>query len=591
MNSPSLHPHQAHDLWSEALEHTRSRSPATFEQWFSSIQFDGFDGEVLRLSARDEFVRDWVRDHFLPTLLGHLRGRTGDALEVVWSIQPQLVAPICPPLSQTLRRSTVMPSSYVGGLQLGNAPTRSQPGKPGAALSVGAGMGSAGPSAVTRYDSVASYQSLFQAAALPSAALASPDGALASGTTVPGDEQSGAAYSAPSNYLAAKERGNMIRQPIADPSQSSGWGATGVSAAGRRSSRPARALSVPVGPIAQLNAKYTFENFVVGSSNELAYAAAFASAGGGGPRYNPLFIAGGTGLGKTHLMHAIAHKVLKDRPDAQIVYVSAELFTNEFIEALQNHRMDEFRARYRSGCDVLLVDDIQFLAGREQTQEEFFHTFNALHDAGIPIIVTSDKYPQQLQRMPERLVSRFTSGLVADVQAPQLETRVAIVKKKAQLEGIDLPDSVAVLLAQNVKSNVRELEGSLIRLAAKASLTGCAIDDSLIQGELAIVTAPAQKLVGMTDIQRVVCNHFRVTNTDLLSKDRHKSVAFARQVAMYLCRQRLKSSFPELGRAFGNRDHTTVMSAVRRVESLRKRDPQVNAHLEEIERRLSTSEG
>jgi chromosomal replication initiator protein len=343
-------------------------------------------------------------------------------------------------------------------------------------------------------------------------------------------------------------------------------------------------------PSGQLNSKYTVENIIVGPANELAYAAAHASAGGGGPRYNPLFIAGGTGLGKTHLMHAIAHKILQDRPDARIVYVSAEHFTNEFIEALQNHRMEEFRARYRAECDVLLLDDIQFLAGREQTQEEFFHTFNALHDAGVPIIVTSDKYPQQLQRMPERLVSRFTSGLVADVQAPQLETRVAILKKKAQIESIDLPDSVAVLLAQHVQSNVRELEGSLIRLAAKASLSGRMIDESLIRDEIALVSAPSQRLVCVSDIQRAVCNHFRVTNADLLSKDRHKSVAFARQVAMYLCRQRLKSSFPELGRAFGNRDHTTVMSAVRRVESLRKRDPQVNAHLEAIESRLASSD-
>lgn len=518
MNSVSLHPSQAFHFWSEALEHTRSRSPATFEQWFSSVQFDGFDGEVLRLSARDEFVRDWVRDHFLPTLLGHLKGLAGVGLDVAWAIQPQLVAPICAPPTPPSARSIMLPSY-------------------GAAHAVAPATADAGGSSPVR--------------------------------------------------LSAARQASAPVQPS--------WGATAVgsSSAGagaRRSSRPGRPLSIVPGPVAQLNSKYTFENFIVGSSNELAYAAAFASAGGGGPRYNPLFIAGGTGLGKTHLMHAIAHKVLKDRPDAQIIYVSAEHFTNEFIEALQNQRMEEFRARFRSGCDVLLLDDIQFLAGREQTQEEFFHTFNALHDAGIPIIVTSDKYPQQLQRMPERLVSRFTSGLVADVQAPQLETRVAILKKKAQLEGINLPDSVAVLLAQNVKSNVRELEGSLIRLAAKASLTGRAIDDNLIQGELALVGAPSQRLVGMTDIQRAVCNHFRVTNTDLLSKDRHKSVAFARQVAMYLCRQRLKSSFPELGRAFGNRDHTTVMSAVRRVESLRKRDPQVNAHLEEIERRLATTE-
>jgi chromosomal replication initiator protein len=339
-----------------------------------------------------------------------------------------------------------------------------------------------------------------------------------------------------------------------------------------------------------LNPKHTFPNFVVGPSNELAHAAALASAGGGGRRYNPLFIAGGTGLGKTHLMHAIAHKVLGERPQARVVYVSAEHFTNEFIEALQHHKMDEFRARYRTQCDLLLVDDIQFLAGREQTQEEFFHTFNALHDADKPIVVTSDKYPQQLQRMPDRLVSRFTSGLVADVQVPQLETRVAIVRKKAQLEGIPLTDEIAVLLAQSVQSNVRELEGALIRLAAKSSLTGRPIDEEFARSEMAIVTPRRADMMSVEDIQRAVCHHFRLSNSELLSKDRHKSVAFARQVAMYLCRQRLKCSFPELGRAFGNRDHTTVMSAVRRVEQLRQKDPQVNAHLEAIEQRLASSE-
>jgi chromosomal replication initiator protein len=339
-----------------------------------------------------------------------------------------------------------------------------------------------------------------------------------------------------------------------------------------------------------LNHKHTFPNFVVGPSNELAHAAAFAAAGGGGPRYNPLFIAGRTGLGKTHLMHAIAHKVLAERPDACIVYVSAELFTNEFIQALQNHRMEEFRTRYRSECDLLLLDDIQFLAGREQTQEEFFHTFNALRDADKQIVVTADKYPQQLQKMPERLVSRFTSGLVADIQVPQLETRVAIVRKKAELEGIQVPDEVAVFLAQHVQSNVRELEGALIRLAAKASLTQQVVDLSFAQREMTSVPPQRQEVVSVEDIQRAVCSHFRLSSSDLLSKDRHKSVAFARQVAMYLCRQRLKCSFPELGRAFGNRDHTTVMSAVRRIEAQALRDPQVKAHLEAIEQRLAASD-
>jgi len=270
--------------------------------------------------------------------------------------------------------------------------------------------------------------------------------------------------------------------------------------------------------------------------------------------------------------------------------VSAERFTNDFIEALQHHTMDEFRTRYRAGCDVLLVDDVQFLAGREQTQEEFFHTFNALRDADRQIVVSADKYPHQLQKMPERLASRFTSGLVADVQSPQLETRVAIVRKKAQLERIDVPDEVAVLLAQCVQSNVRELEGALIRLAAKSSLTGRPIDAEFARSELMSVGSRRADPTSVADIQRAVCGHFRLSNSELLSKDRHKSVAFARQVAMYLCRQRLKCSFPELGRAFGNRDHTTVISAVRRVEALRSTDPRVAAHLEAIEKKLAASD-
>jgi chromosomal replication initiator protein len=337
-----------------------------------------------------------------------------------------------------------------------------------------------------------------------------------------------------------------------------------------------------------INPKHTFPNFVVGPSNELAYAAAVASAGAGGPRYNPLFICGGTGLGKTHLAHSIAHRLLEGKSDARVLYVSAERFTNEFIEALQHHRMEEFRTRYRRNCDALLVDDIQFLAGREQTQEEFFHTFNALRDADKPIVVTSDKYPQELQRMPERLISRFTSGLVADVQTPALETRVAILRKKAALEGIPLADEVAVLLAQSIKSNVRELEGTLIRLAAKSSLLGRPIDIEFTESELAMVNPIKPDASSVEDIQRAVCSHFSFSNAELLSKDRHKSVAFARQVAMYLCRQRLKCSFPELGRAFGNRDHTTVMSACRRVESLRRQDPQVDAHLQAIEHKLAS---
>jgi chromosomal replication initiator protein len=232
------------------------------------------------------------------------------------------------------------------------------------------------------------------------------------------------------------------------------------------------------------------------------------------------------------------------------------------------------------------VDDIQFLASKTQTQEEFFHAFNALHQADKQIIVTSDKYPQQLERMEERLISRFNGGLVADIQAPELETRVAILRKKAQLEHIEITDEVMLFIAQVVRSNVRELEGTLIRLSAKASLMGRAIDIDFARQEIAASGSSRPNEASVEDVQRIVCHHFKLRSGDLLSKDRHKSIAFARHVAMYLCKQRLKCSFPELGRAFGNRDHTTVMSAVRKVEHLRGTDPEVRAHIEALERKL-----
>ncbi len=471
------------DIWAAAVDHTRKASPASFEQWFCSIQLDHIAPGRLELAARDEFVRDWVKAHFLPTLVTVIEGLEAPSagpMEISWRISSELERPVCEP----------------------KAARPAQSARP-----------SARPPEL--------------------------------GEPVPS-----------SRGVATRLQAVRRTPPLKDA----------------------------------LNPKYTFEHFVVGSSNELAFAAAMSSAGGDGPRYNPLFICGGTGLGKTHLVHAIAHRFLDQRPDARVIYVSAEHFTNEFIEALKNHKMDEFRNRYRNQCDLLLLDDIQFLAGKDQTQEEFFHVFNALHEADRPIVVTSDTYPQKLQRMPERLVSRFTSGLVADVQVPRLETRVAIVRKKAELEGIPLSHEVAVLLAQNVHSNVRQLEGALIRLVAKSSLTGHPIDFEFACRELAAVAPPRQDQVSVRDIQRAVCNHFSLTNAELLSKDRHKSVAFARQVAMYLCRQRLRCSYPELGRSFGNRDHTTVMSAVRRVEALRQKDPQVNAHLEAIEQELASAD-
>ena len=343
-----------------------------------------------------------------------------------------------------------------------------------------------------------------------------------------------------------------------------------------------------VTPGSGLNPRYSFENFVVGPSNQLAHAAAVAAASSRQKRYNPLFIYGGVGLGKTHLVNAVGHRALADNPNLRILLVSAERFTNEFIWALQNHRINEFRERYRNGCDVLLMDDIQFLAGREQTQEEFFHTFNALYHADRQIVVTSDVYPQQIPEMEERLISRFQWGLVADIQAPELDTRIAILKAKAEQEHITLADDVALFLAQVVKSNVRELEGTLLRLAVKAELANRSIDLEFAKEALRGVLPKSETATTVEDIQRAVCDYYSIRLADLKSHRRHRAVSFPRMVAMYLCRQRLGTSFPELGDRFGGKDHTTVMSAVRKIDGLIKNeDPAVINAVEAIERKLN----
>jgi chromosomal replication initiator protein len=339
------------------------------------------------------------------------------------------------------------------------------------------------------------------------------------------------------------------------------------SEARRSESTPPPRPSEPPRPPNNLSSKYTFETFVVGPSNQLAHAAAAAAASTPGARYNPLFIYGGVGLGKTHLVNAVGHRVQRDRPDARILYVSAERFTNEFIWALQNHRINEFRNRYRMQCDVLLMDDIQFLASREQTQEEFFHTFNALYHADKQIVVSSDVFPQQIGKMEERLISRFQWGMVADIQAPELDTRVAIVRKKAEQEGIELPQDVANFLAQTVKNNVRELEGTLLRLAVKAELLKRPIDIDFAKDTLRIQLPQKEQSTTVEDIQRAVCEYFSIRMSDMRSDRRHRSVARPRMIAMYLCRQRLRTSYTELGERFGGKDHTTVMSAVRKIES------------------------
>ena len=331
----------------------------------------------------------------------------------------------------------------------------------------------------------------------------------------------------------------------------------------------------PVTAPAGLNPRYTFETFIVGSSNQFAHAASRAVAEAPSRSYNPLFVYGGVGLGKTHLMHAVGHYVLQHNPGYRLTYISSERFMNEMINAVRYDRILEFRERYRS-VDVLLVDDIQFLAGKEGTQTEFFHTFNALYDAQKQIVISSDCPPHEITQLEERLRSRFEWGLIADIQPPDLETKVAILKKKAEAEAVPLPDNVAIYIAGKIKSNIRELEGSLIRLVAYASLTGREISLGLAQDVLKNILDHEEKAVTIEIVQKAVADHYSLKVAELKSKNNSKSVAMPRQIAMYLCKALTNASLPEIGKSFGGKHHSTVVHSIRKVEGMRQKDPSFN---------------
>jgi chromosomal replication initiator protein len=328
-------------------------------------------------------------------------------------------------------------------------------------------------------------------------------------------------------------------------------------------------------PAGSLAPRYSFDTFIVGPSNQFAHAACRAVAETPSRSYNPLFIYGGVGLGKTHLMHAIGHYVLNHLRTLKLTYISSERFMNEMINAVRYDRVLDFRERYRS-VDILLVDDIQFLAGKEGTQTEFFHTFNSLYDSQKQIIISSDCPPHEIPQLEERLRSRFEWGLIADIQPPDLETKVAILKKKADTEGIPLPDNVAIYIAGKIKSNIRELEGSLIRLIAYASLTGREISLPLAQDVLRNVLQHDERAVTIEGIQKFVSDYYQLKHGELKSRNNSKSIAMPRQIAMYLCKSLTSASLPEIGRSFGGKHHSTVIHSIRKVEDMRQRDGNFN---------------
>lgn len=370
----------------------------------------------------------------------------------------------------------------------------------------------------------------------------------------------------------------MPTQPIAQPQPAGGLRAgmtetTDAASAGSRYDT-------------RLNPKYTFDNFVIGQSNRFAHAAAVAVAEAPAKAYNPLFIYGDSGLGKTHLLHAIGDYALSLYAGIRVRYVSSEEFTNDFINSIANNRGSAFQARYRE-VDILLIDDIQFLQGRAETQEAFFHTFNTLHDHDKQVVITSDVPPRQLTGFEDRMRSRFEWGLITDVQAPDLETRIAILRKKAQNERLQVPDEVLEYIATVVSSNIRELEGALIRVSAFASLNRSTLDMSLAQTVLRdIVDQDDANVVSPTDIINATAHYFKLSVDDLYGSSRSQAVATARQIAMYLCRERTSLSLPKIGQLFGNRDHTTVMYAYKKISDLMKERRSIYNQVTEITAQL-----
>ena len=334
-----------------------------------------------------------------------------------------------------------------------------------------------------------------------------------------------------------------------------------------------------------LNTRYTFSSFVVGNSNQFCHAAALRVAEQPGLSYNPLFIYGGVGLGKTHLLHAIGNSVLARNPRAKVVYMSSETFTNELIQALRNAKMDEFKQKMR-GVEVLLIDDIQFMSGKERTQEEFFHTFNTLYNAKHQIVITSDKIPHEIAGLEERLKTRFSWGLIADIQAPEYETRLAILRGRAAAEGIEIPKEVSEYVAENISSNVRELEGAFTKLHAVSSLQGLPVTLELCRSALRPLLHTKSSNISIDEIKKVVAEFFNIKVSDMVSKRRTKNLSFPRHIAMYLCRKHTTASYPEIGLQFGGRDHSSVIHAANVVATKIAADNSIGAIISKLEQQL-----
>ena len=517
-------------LWNHCLDRLRQELPTQqFSMWIRPLSAHE-EVEAVTLYAPNRFVLDWVRDKYRDKIT-------------------QLFAEFCGPEAPQLR------------LEVVSRDTRPAP--------------SARSSAESQRPSAQPSQTQQHRAPVSPAPAMQPDYSTA--------EHARPADSDTSHYADSQFQSSQI------PEQQNYNAGSEQSVSRPQPSRSPKVIPIPEGMKhkSNINPNYQFDNFVEGKSNQLARAAATQVANNPGGSYNPLFIYGGTGLGKTHLLHAVGNGIVANRENAKIVYMHSERFVQDMVKALQNNAIEDFKKFYRS-VDALLIDDIQFFANKERSQEEFFHTFNALLEGNQQIILTSDRYPKEIDGVEDRLKSRFGWGLTIAIEPPELETRVAILMRKAAENRIHLPNEVAFFIAKRLRSNVRELEGALNRVIANANFTGRPITIDFVREALRDLLALQEKLVTVDNIQKTVADYYKIKVSDILSKRRSRSVARPRQVAMALAKELTNHSLPELGNAFGGRDHTTVLHACRKIEQLREESHDIKEDYKNLIRTLSS---
>jgi len=550
-------------LWNQCLERLRQELPTQqFSMWIRPLVCEEQEG-VVALYAPNRFVLDWVRDKYLNNITALLKEFAGNDA-------PQLRLEVMNRHSVS-RSQTPMGTS--GSAAASSAPNN-QLSKP---ITPSGGQGYQG------YNTGNQSAQSGSNGQHPSSYSPMPNNGMPSTAGNTGGQGQNNQFSQSSSYSQNTDQNDRATQ---HPDRN-GYNAYADQAP--RSSTPPKVIPIPeaMKHKSNINPTYQFDNFVEGKSNQLARAAATQVANNPGGSYNPLFIYGGTGLGKTHLLHAVGNGIVANNGDAKIVYMHSERFVQDMVKALQNNAIEDFKRFYRS-VDALLIDDIQFFANKERSQEEFFHTFNALLEGNQQIILTSDRYPKEIDGVEDRLKSRFGWGLTIAIEPPELETRVAILMRKAAENRIHLPNEVAFFIAKRLRSNVRELEGALNRVIANANFTGRPITIDFVREALRDLLALQEKLVTVDNIQKTVADYYKIKVADILSKRRSRSVARPRQVAMALAKELTNHSLPELGNAFGGRDHTTVLHACRKIEQLREESHDIKEDYKNLIRTLSS---